>query len=49
MRVAVLEREIKRDKQTAEVDAGDKLWQRRGRGMPGVDRCVWTPLFAIIE
>jgi len=34
MRVAVLEREIKRDKKTAEVDAGDELWQRRGRGMP---------------
>ncbi|KYN06294.1 hypothetical protein ALC62_02786 [Cyphomyrmex costatus] len=29
MRVAVLEREIKRDKETAEVDAGDELWQRR--------------------
>lgn len=35
MRVAMLGREIKKDKETAEVDAGDELWQRRGRGMPG--------------
>lgn len=43
MRVAVLEREIKRDKETAEVDAGYELWQRRGRGMPK-DRCASVDL-----
>jgi len=48
MRVAMLEREIKRNKETTEVDAGDELWQRRGRDMPG-GRCTFGPLFAIIE
>ena len=31
MLVGVLEREIKRNKETAEVDAGDELW-RKGEG-----------------
>lgn len=44
-RCAVLEREIKRDKETAEVDAGDELC---GEG-EGEARCVWTSLLAIIE
>lgn len=56
MRVAALEREIKRDKRTAEMDAGDEPRLERERegetrevcqGVAGPVRL--NPLFAIIE